>query len=69
MLQARGLGANPAILVVSSDFHLLRASLIAKRSGLTNLRYAGSETPLYVRYNAMLREYFAFASGWLLGEY
>ena len=69
LLKARGLGDNPAVLVVSSDFHLLRASLIAKRAGLTNVRYAGSTTPLYVRYNASLREYFAFGSGWLLGEY
>ena len=69
LLKARGLGDNPAVLVVSSDFHLLRASFIAQRAGLTHVRYAGSETPLYMRYNAMLREYFAFASGWLLGEY
>ena len=26
-------------------------------------------TPLLIRYNAWLREYFAFISGWLLDEY
>jgi hypothetical protein len=28
----------------------------------------GAATPLYLRYNAWLREYFALASGRLLGE-
>ena len=28
-----------------------------------------AETPLNIRYNAWLREYFAFVSGWLLREY
>ncbi|MFX8461890.1 YdcF family protein, partial [Acinetobacter baumannii] len=28
-----------------------------------------AETPLITRYNAWLREYFAYASGWLLNEY
>jgi hypothetical protein len=29
----------------------------------------GAATPLYVRYNAWLREYFAVLSGFLLREY
>lgn len=69
LLAARGMGAEQPVLVVTSDFHQLRARLIARRVGFTQVSSAGAATPLYLRYNAYLREYFAFISGWLLGEY
>jgi uncharacterized SAM-binding protein YcdF (DUF218 family) len=56
-------------IIVTSDFHTLRASLIARRAGLTEVRTAGASTPLYLRYNAWLREYFAVISGWILKEF
>lgn len=57
------------IVVVTSDFHTLRALAIAKKIGFTNVTALGAVTPLYIRYNNWLREYFAFVSGWLLNEY
>lgn len=59
----------PPVLIVTSDFHTLRARLIAYRAGYRQVASAGAPTPLYLRYNAWLREYFAFGSGWLLGEF
>lgn len=59
----------PPVLIVTSDFHSLRARLIAYRAGYRQVASAGAPTPLYLRYNAWLREYFAFGSGWLLKEF
>lgn len=59
---------NP-IVIVTSDFHTLRARAIAKKQGFLDVVSVGSVTPLYVRYNSWLREYFAFVSGWVLDEY
>lgn len=69
LLEKRGLSANHGVLIVTSDFHILRSSLIAKRAGLTAVASASTPTPLYLRYNAWTREYFAFISGYLLGEF
>jgi uncharacterized SAM-binding protein YcdF (DUF218 family) len=68
LLAARGIVPG-RIELVTSDFHTLRARWIAQRIGYTDVRMVGAATPLYVRYNAWLREYFAFASGFLLREY
>ncbi|MBE6984183.1 MAG: YdcF family protein [Ruminococcaceae bacterium] len=53
-------GAKPEkIAVISSEYHLLRASLIAKELGLEMLGYpAGTSNPLYFC-NMFLREIFA----------
>ena len=55
--------------LVTSDFHTLRAGLIARRAGYTAVTTLGADTPLYLRYNIWLREYFAFLSSWALNEY
>jgi uncharacterized SAM-binding protein YcdF (DUF218 family) len=55
--------------VVTSDFHVPRARWIAERAGYAQPRAVGAATPLYLRYNAWLREYFAVLSGFLLREY
>ncbi len=60
---------NTAILITSSDFHLPRAEKIAQRLQLNVVGTSPAPTPLNIRYNAWLREYFAYISGWLLGEY
>jgi uncharacterized SAM-binding protein YcdF (DUF218 family) len=57
------------ILITSSDFHLPRAQKIAQRAYLNVVGTAPAPTPLQIRYNAWLREYFAFISGYLLNEY
>ena len=53
---------------MTSDFHIPRAIAIPK-TGLYQVYGVAAETPLATRYNAWLREYFAYASGWLLNEY
>jgi uncharacterized SAM-binding protein YcdF (DUF218 family) len=61
--------ADQPVAIVSSDFHLPRAAAIAKHEGYSHIYTISAPTPLYIRYNSWLREYFAFLSGWLLNEY
>lgn len=60
--------ATDPIVVVTSDFHVMRAVRIAGHAGFAKVTAAGAPTPLYVRYNAWQREYFALASSFILGE-
>lgn len=69
LLEAAGLKRDVPMMLVTSDFHTARASWIAEKAGWTDVQTAGALTPLYMRYNAWTREYFACLSGWLLGEY
>ena len=69
LLHNVGINADVPMLLVTSDFHTLRAERIARKAGWSNVSTAGALTPLYMRYNAWLREYFAWISGWLLREY
>jgi len=69
LLVQRGIRTSDPVIVVTSDFHLMRAERIARKAGFASVSGAAAPTPLYIRYNAWLREYFAYISGWLLGEY
>ncbi|WP_066740262.1 YdcF family protein [Cupriavidus sp. D384] len=69
VLEQHGIGADAALVMVTSDFHLPRAGRIARKAGFGAVSGVAAPTPLYVRYNAWLREYFAYISGWMLGEY
>lgn len=69
LLQAQHINIQQPIAIVTSDFHTLRAAAIAKKQGYSNITMLGATTPLATRYNAWLREYFAYASGWILNEY
>jgi len=69
VLEQHGIGAAAPLAMVTSDFHLLRAERIARKAGFGAVSGVAAPTPLYVRYNAWLREYFAYISGWALGEY
>ncbi len=68
LLAARGVALGDPVVVVTSDFHTWRAQRIAVRQGWQQVQAVGAPTPLYIRYNAWLREYFAIASSALLGE-
>jgi len=68
LLAERGVAADAPMAMVSSDFHLMRAMDIAKRQDLPQVYPVAAPTPLATRFNAWLREYFALASSWLLGE-
>lgn len=69
LLAGRGVGVDAPVRVVTSDFHTVRARWIARRVGYARVQAVGAPTPLYVRYNAWLREYFAFVSGFVLREF
>lgn len=69
LLKPYHITAQQPIAIITSDFHTLRAAAIAKKQGFNNITMLGATTPLATRYNAWLREYFAYASGWLLDEY
>ncbi|MDB5931703.1 MAG: hypothetical protein JWR60_3410 [Polaromonas sp.] len=69
LVQKSGLGPEAPMLLVTNDFHTLRAGWIARKAGWKAVRTAGAPTPLYMRYNAWLREYFACLSGLLFREY
>lgn len=68
LLAERGVTADAPVAVVSSDFHLLRAVRIAQQQQLSSVYPVAAPTPLIIRFNAWLREYFATLSSWLLGE-
>ncbi|SPA10706.1 conserved membrane hypothetical protein [Cupriavidus taiwanensis] len=69
LLEGQGVDANDPVVVVTSDFHVRRAVKIAGKAGFGKVAGVGAGTPLYLRYNAWLREYFAAISGWALREY
>jgi len=69
LLAARGIATDAPILIVSSDFHTLRAGWIARKAGYAKAWTVGAPTPLSVRYNAWLREYFAVIAGFVLREF
>ncbi|WP_411879487.1 YdcF family protein [Polaromonas sp. YR568] len=69
LLGAAGVKPDVPMMLVTSDFHTVRAGRIAAKAGWSHVRTAGALTPLYMRYNAWTREYFACLSGWLLQEY
>ena len=69
LLAAKGISLAAPIAIVTSDFHIIRAASIARHQGYLQPIMRASPTPLSIRYNAWFREYFAFVSGWLFGEY
>jgi uncharacterized SAM-binding protein YcdF (DUF218 family) len=69
LLAERGVPPDASMLIVTSDFHTLRAGWIARHAGYADASTVGAPTPLSVRYNAWLREYFAVIGGFVLGEF
>ena len=69
ILKQHQLSIQQPIAIITSDFHTLRAEAIAHKQGYTHVLMVSAPTPLSIRYNAWLREYFAYLSGWLLNEY
>lgn len=69
ILKQHQLNQNSNIAIVTSDFHTLRAAAIARKQGYQNINVVSAATPLSIRYNSWLREYFAYISGWILNEY
>lgn len=69
ILAAQHILTSDHIAIVTSDFHTLRANAIAKKQGYQHVYMLAATTPVSIRYNSWLREYFAFISGWILDEY
>lgn len=69
ILEQQGLNQHATLAIVTSDFHTLRAAAIARKQGYDHFQMISAPTPLSTRYNAWLREYFAYISGWVLKEY
>lgn len=69
ILEQYNISQNDPIAIATSDFHSPRARAIARHQGYQQVISLSANTPLYLRYNSWLREYFAFLSGWLLNEY
>lgn len=69
LLAQHHIALTDPVAIVTSDFHTIRAAAIARKQGYTNVTMISAPTPLLIRYNAWLREYFAFLSGWVFNEY
>jgi uncharacterized SAM-binding protein YcdF (DUF218 family) len=69
LLEQHGVTSQSPMLIVTSDFHALRSRWLAESLGYAQAGSVGAPTPLYVRYNAWLREYFSVIKGWLLRQY
>ena len=69
ILNQQHISLQQPIAIVTSDFHIPRSRAIALKQGYQVPIMISAPTPLETRYNAWLREYFAYASGWLLNEY
>ncbi len=52
---------NAQLALLSSDFHLLRASMLAKKCGLNNIQTVSAATPHEMRTLCFIREFFAFS--------
>ena len=63
-----GSGKTSAVAIVTSDFHVLRVARLARHIGLERVELAPSPTPISIRLNAWLREYFSWIKAWLLDE-
>ena len=58
-------GGKPRVMIVTSDFHMLRAKMLARRNGLTAYGITCG-TPITVRVNSYAREYLAWIKSYLL---
>jgi uncharacterized SAM-binding protein YcdF (DUF218 family) len=58
LAQEPGYNPSETVLVITNDFHMFRAKILARRNGLNPVGVP-SPTPWYLRPNAYLREYFA----------
>lgn len=69
ILQQQGFDkTQDTLIIVTHEFHALRARYIAYKQGFKQVASENAITPLYARYVAWLREYFTYISGFLLQE-
>ena len=63
ILKQHQIQLDDPIAIVTSDFHTVRAKAIAQKQDYSDVYMVAAPTPLLIRYNAWLREYFAYLSG------
>ena len=56
---------EPTVLIVTNDYHIVRAKMIAKEVGLRNYGL-GADSPFFVKINYFIREYFGIVKTWLV---
>lgn len=59
-------GAN--IVLVTSDFHIMRATRIAEKQGLTNVSGCSAEAGYFTKLNNYIREFFAVVKDKVMGN-
>lgn len=64
---AREFDEDARLILVSSDYHLYRARLVAKKQGL-DVETMGNRSIIYLIPNFYLREYVAVLGYWMLGR-
>ncbi len=55
---------EPTVLIVTNDYHIVRAKMIAKETGLRSYGL-GADSPFFVKINYFIREYFGIVKTWL----
>lgn len=65
--QLEGSSNDKIVLIVTSDYHMFRASYLASEFGIKHYCLP-NETPLGIRINYMLREYLAFIKDYIYTE-
>ncbi len=67
LLAESGIGKDEPLIIVSSDFHLLRLKLYIQKEGFGNVRFLLAETPLYSKPVWIFREAVLLVRYFLLG--
>lgn len=57
----------PQIMLVTNDFHMFRAKMLAGREGLRTYGIP-AQTPISIRFNSYMREYFAIIKSYFLDK-
>ena len=68
LLWGLGYKEKMKVMVITSDFHMMRAKMLAKRFGFDPYGITCS-TPVSVRLNSYIREYFAVIKSYLLDKF
>jgi uncharacterized SAM-binding protein YcdF (DUF218 family) len=54
---------EPTVLIITNDYHIVRAKMIAKEVGFRNYGL-GADSPFFVKINYFIREYFGIVKTW-----
>jgi len=66
IMQETGPAGPNNVVIVSSEFHLFRAAMLARRAGYVSFRLAAAPSPWYLYPNTFGREFLAVLKSWAL---